>query len=150
MRSITLFFALISISAFAFADFEPWVDYEPSEAVYSVTTVKVKSNMEDDYLEGLANTWVTGNEVSKKLGHIEDYKIYRSALSESGDFNLMLVVKFANITDMAPNKERYEAFMKAFTKKRSDETSTFAKTNYPAMREITGTYMMREVKILKK
>ena len=150
MRSIILSFTLLTFSSFALADLEPWVDYEPSEEVYSVTTVKVKSNMEDAYLEGLANTWVTGNDVAVKLGHIESYAIYRSQLSESGDFNLILLVKFANTDAMAPNKARYEEFIKAFTKKRSDETSKFAQTNYPAMREITGTYMMREIKLLKK
>ena len=150
MRSIFLSVLLLSATSVSVADFQPWVDYEPSEAVYSVTTIKVKSNMEDDYLEGLANTWATGNDVAIKLGHMESYSIYRSQLSEGGDFNLILVVKFASTADMAPNKARYEEFMKAFTKKRSDETSEFAKTNYPAMREITGTYMMREIKLLKK
>lgn len=149
MRSIYLAVVLLCFSSFVLADLEPWKDYEPSDAVYSVTTIKVESNMGDAYLEGLANTWVTGNDVSIKLGQIESYKIYRSDLPASGDFNLMLVVKFANTSDLAPNKAKYDAFMKAFTKKKSDETSDYAKQNYPAMREITGDYYFREI-MLKK
>ena len=103
--------------------------------------------MGDVYLEGLANTWVSGNEISKKLGQIEDYWIYRSDLPQSGDFNLLLVVKYANTSDLAPNKEKYEAFMKAFTQKKSDETSEYAQKNYPGMRTITGDYQMREIKL---
>lgn len=30
----------------------------------------------------------------------------------SGEFNMMLVVKFKSTSDMAPNKAKYEAFMK--------------------------------------
>jgi hypothetical protein len=62
-------------STAAFADLEPWKDYSVSDAVYSVTTIKVHSNMEDAYLEGLKQTWVASSDVAKKLGQIEDYHI---------------------------------------------------------------------------
>jgi len=101
--------------------------------------------MDDAYLEGIKNTWVPGSEIAKKLGQLEDYWIYRSDLPQSGDFNLLLVVKFANTVDLAPNKERYEAFMKEFGQAAADESTEYAQKNYPAMREITGQYLMREV-----
>lgn len=141
--------ALLMFSLHALADLDPWADYEPSQEVWSVTTIKVKSNMGDAYLEGIANTWVSGNEVAKSLGQMEDYWIFRSDLPESGDFNLMLVVKFASTADLAPNKAEYEKFMKAFTKARTDETTEYAQKNYPAMREITGQYQMREIRLKK-
>ena len=134
---------LFSISAYA--DLQPWEDYEVSDAVWSVTTVKVDSNMGDAYLEGIRDTWVPGNIVAQELGQIESWAIYRSDLPESGDFNLMLVVKFANTSDLAPNKERYDAFMKKFTEERAQETTEYAQKNYPAMRELTGQYLMREI-----
>ena len=79
------------ISGIAMADLDPWKDYEVSDAVWSVTTVKVDSNMGNAYLEGLRETWVPGNKISKELGQIEDWWIYRSDLESSGDFNLLLV-----------------------------------------------------------
>ena len=147
MRSIYLAAALLLFSTLSYAEFKPWADYEPSDAVYSISTIKVDANMGDVYLEGLANTWVSGNKISKKLGQIEEYWIYRSDLPQSGDFNLLLVVKFANTADLAPNKAKYDAFMKAFTQKKSDETSEYAQKNYPGMRTITGDYLMREIKL---
>jgi hypothetical protein len=110
-----------------------------------VTTVRVDANMGDAYLEGLRNTWVTGMEVSKKLGQIEDYFIYRSELPQSGDFNLMLVVRFADSEALAPNRERYEAFMKEFGEEQSERTTEYAQKNYPGMREITGEYRFRRI-----
>ena len=96
--------AVIVVPGLALADLTPWEDYDISDAVWSVTTVKVDSNMGDAYLEGLRETWIPGNKISMELGQIEDWAIYRSDLPESGDFNLMLVVKFADTEDLAPQQ----------------------------------------------
>ena len=145
IKSVLAGFALLTVSATALADLEIYKDYDVSDAVWSVTTVRVDANMGDAYLEGLKNTWATGNKVAQELGQIESWSIFRSDLPQSGDFNLLLVVKFANTEDLAPNKEAYDAFMEAFGKERSDETTEYAQKNYPAMRELTGQYQMREI-----
>lgn len=145
LRTIATATALLLLAGVARADLEPWKDYDISDQVWALTTVKVDANMGDAYLEGLKNTWVTGMEVSKKLGQIEDYFIYRSELPESGDFNLLLVVRFADSEALAPNRERYEAFMKEFGEEQSERTTEYAQKNYPGMREITGEYRLRRI-----
>jgi hypothetical protein len=147
IKSLIAGVALLAASGVAFADLDPWKDYDISESVWSVTTVKVHSNMGDAYLEGLRETWIPGNKISQELGQIESWKIYRSDLEASGDFNVLLVVKFANTQDLAPNKANYEKFMAKFTKEQADRTSEYAQKNYPAMRDITGVYLMREITI---
>ena len=139
--------ALLVLPGLAVADLTPWEDYEPSESVYYVTTIKVKPNMEDAYLEGIANTWVPGNEIAKELGQIKDYGIYRSELGSSGDFNLLLVIEFEKTEDLAPNREEYERFIEAYTQEASDAATEFSQKNYPAMREITGEYYMRKIEL---
>ncbi|MFT6710073.1 MAG: hypothetical protein ACJATO_000451 [Arenicella sp.] len=146
MRSIYLA-AILCFSTVSNAEFQPWEDYQASDAVYYVSTIKVAANMGDIYLEGLANTWVTGNEVFKKSGQLEDYWIYRSDFPQSGDFNLMLIVKFADTKDLVPNKEKHQAFIKEFTKAKLAETSEYAQKNSPGIREITGDYLFREIKL---
>jgi hypothetical protein len=136
-------------STAAYADLEPWKDYTVSEAVWSVTTIKVHANMQDAYLEDLKKTWVASSEVAKELGQIEDYHIYRSELPGSGTFNLLLVVKFKNNEAVGPNKARYEAFMKKWGAERQKTTRDIAQKDYPAMREITGEYRMREITLTK-
>ena len=145
IRSIAAAAALLLLATVARADLEPWKDYTISDQVWTVTTIKVDSNMGDAYLEGLKNTWVPTMELSKKLGQIEDYFIYRSELPESGDFNLLLVVRFADSEALAPNRERYEAFMKEFGEEQSERTTEYAQKNYPGMREITGEYRLRRI-----
>jgi hypothetical protein len=147
MRSKSLVggLALMFLASPVFADLEPWTDYEVSDAVWLVTTVKVDANMGDAYLEGIKQTWAASNEVAKELGQIEEYSIFRSDLPQSGYFNLLLVIKFANTSDLAPNKERYEAFIEAWGKANADASTDYAQKNYPGMRKITGDYMMREI-----
>jgi hypothetical protein len=148
-KTILLSLAMAVGSTVAYADLEPWKDYTESDAVWTVSTIKVHSNMSDAYLEGLKKTWVASNEVSKRLGQIEEYHIYRSDLQDSGNFNLLLVVKFKNTEMLAPNKARYDAFMKEWGEERNKKTTDIAQREYPAMRDITGEYMMREISIAK-
>jgi hypothetical protein len=136
-------------SSVAFADLEPWKDYSVSDAIWQVTTIKVHANMDDAYLEGLQKTWVASNEVAKSLGQIEEYHIYRSDLPASGDFNLLLVVKYKNTDALAPSKARYDAFMKKWGEERNKKTTEIAQKEYPAMRDITGDYLVREITLTK-
>ncbi len=138
-------FGIVALCGIAFADLDPYADYDLSDAVWSVSTIRVDANMGDAYLEGIKNTWAAGNEIALKLGQIESYSIFRSDLPESGDFNLLLIVKFASTSDMAPSKERYEAFMAEWGKEKADASTEYAQKNYPGMRTITGEYVMREI-----
>ncbi|MEJ2603533.1 MAG: hypothetical protein P8172_09595 [Gammaproteobacteria bacterium] len=135
---------LLSVSSMAMADLEPWKDYDISKEVYQITAIKVAPNMTDAYLEGIRDSWMAANEIAKELGHIEDYAIYGSQLPQSGDFNLLLVIKFADTEDLAPSKERYKAFMEKWSDEQEERSDELVK-NYPAMRDITGSYLMREI-----
>lgn len=149
LKTTLLSLLILSGSSLAYADLEPYKDYTVSDSVWSVTTIKVHSNMDDAYLEGLKKTWVESNEVAKKLGQIEEYHIYRSDLPESGSFNMMLVIKFKNNEALAPNKARYEAFMKEWGAERNKKMTDTAQHDYPGMRDISGEYNMREITLTK-
>ena len=62
LKKIACISSLLFFAASANADLEPWKDYEASDEVYLVTTIKVDSNMEDAYLEGLRETWIPGQD----------------------------------------------------------------------------------------
>jgi len=150
MRFKTSLLALgMAVASVAYADLTPWKDYTESDAVWSVTTVKVHSNMGDAYLEGLKATWVASNEIAIKLGQMEEYHIYRSDLPESGNFNLLLVAKFKSNEMLSPNKARYDAFMKEWGEERNKKTTETSQHMYPGMRDITGEYNLREITLTK-
>lgn len=142
----TFILASVAVIGTAWAQLEPYTDFEMSEGLWEVSTIKVEPTQVDYYLAGLKRTWVASNEVAKELGHIEDYKIMSSDLPGSGSFNLLLMVKFKSTQDLAPSKERYDAFMAEWGRQRMEETRETAKS-YPTIRKITGQYHMREITI---
>jgi hypothetical protein len=148
MKSIAVFGAAVAALAFslpASAQLRPWQDYRVSDSVQIVTTVKVAPNMIEDYLQGIRSTWVASNEAAKALGHMEGYNVYVSDLPNSGDFNVVLVARFANTSDLAPSQARYDAFMRAWGRQNEAASRTATTTVYPNLRAITGEYMLREV-----
>lgn len=143
LRLLVTLLALMFTTS-AFAQLKPYQDYDISDNVWAVTTVKVNSNMVDHYLEGIQKSWVSSQQAAKKLGHIEDYFVYTSALPNSGDFNVLLVTRFKSGADLLPSKTRYEAFMAEWGSAREAESEKLVK-DYPAMRNITGEYQMHQV-----
>jgi hypothetical protein len=147
LKALAAAAAFVALASPAFAQLEVYKDYTISDAVWEVSTVKVDSNMGDYYLEGLKSTWVESNEVAKSLGHIESYAILASVMPDSGDFNLILSVRFASMADYAPSKAKYDAFMTAWGEANADASRETVKT-YPELREITGQYLMQELKMV--
>ena len=148
MKKLLAFGLAVALSTPAAAQLKPYQDYTVSDTISNVSTIKVKENMVEDYLQGIRNTWVASNVVAKQLGHMKDYHVYVSDLPNSGEFNVMLVATFANTNDLAPNRARYDAFMKAWGTANEASSRTTTTTVYPNLRHITGEYLMREVTFL--
>lgn len=146
LRHLFTAILLAGFSSIAAADLDPWTDYDISEGVTNVTTVKVDSNMIDKYLEGLRDTWVPANNVAVELGQIESYSIFVSELANSGDFNIVLVTNFKDSASLQPDKAKYDAFMKKWGEANQAKTDKIVLT-YPDIREITGEYLFREITI---
>ena len=144
---IRQFFAticLVGFASIASADFEIFKDYDVSEGVTSVTTVKVDANMIDKYLEGISKTWAPAQEIRKELGHITGYWIHVSQLQDAGDFNVVLGIDMESIADMQPSQEKYEEFMEKWGEEHEKRSDEIVQT-YPEIREIVGEYLMRSV-----
>lgn len=96
------------------AHLEIFEDYEGSDTVWEVTTVRIDSGQFDTCLEGLRTTWVGGNEVAKRLGHIEDNAIYANMAPADDAFDLVLMIKVPSSEMLGPSRERYMEFMEAY------------------------------------
>lgn len=144
LRQIVSGIILLGFASIAWADLEPWADYELSEGVTNVTTIKVDANMIDKYLEGLSKSWAPANEVAKELGQIEGYWIHVSQLPNSGDFNVVLGIDFKDSAALQPSKAQYDAFMKEWGEANRARSDELVQT-YPEIREIVGEYNMRVV-----
>src|SRR5210317_1525153 len=144
LRNVLVGLVLTGFASIASADLEAWTDYEIGSVLSNVTTVKVDSNMIDKYLEGLKASWAPANDVAVELGQIESYSIYVSQLANSGDFNVILVVRMKDAADMQPDQSEYEAFMKKWGEENQKLSDKVVMT-YTDISTITGEYLMSEI-----
>ncbi|HTM96812.1 MAG TPA: hypothetical protein VL100_13495 [Croceibacterium sp.] len=131
----------------AAAQLEEYKDYEVSDAVWQMTTVRIDQGQFETYLEGLKSTWVGANKVAKKLGQIEDYAIYVNEAPAPGAFDLVLMIKIPSTAMMGPSKKRYDDFLEAYGKANIDKGNDTVIKLYNEIREIQGTYLLREVTV---
>jgi hypothetical protein len=66
-------------------------------AVWQITMVKTKPGMGDDYLKTLAKIFKSTNDEAKKQGIITDYKILLGDASTQQDYDILLMVEYANM-----------------------------------------------------
>lgn len=144
---IVLFTGTAILASPVSAQLKPWVDYEASDSVYLVTHVDLDPGAFGIYLEGLKSTWIAANEVAKELGQIKDYAIYANQFGSSEDFDLILVIEMESTDDIAPNRERYEAFLKAYGEANIDKGNETVRELYNKIRRIQGNYMLRKITV---
>ncbi|MEQ9452469.1 MAG: hypothetical protein RJQ07_12875 [Pseudomonadales bacterium] len=142
-RILTCIGALL-ISATSFAEFRQFEEYDIKDEVVHMTTIKVDAGKGDDYLEGLAQTWVASNQVAKDLGQIEDFAVYVSRLPASGEFNVVLVTTMKSMGDFETTEKQFREFMKKWGEERREQNREIA-SKYPELRTITGEYLLGEV-----
>ncbi|MWV27034.1 hypothetical protein [Aurantiacibacter rhizosphaerae] len=145
--SLAAAFAMATVSSPAVAQLSEYEDYEYSDTVVEMTTIRVDPGQLDTYLEGLRQTWVASNEVAKGLGYVTDYGIYSNMAPSSGDFHLLLVIEFPG-QNLQPSRERYDAFMEAWGEANMDNSNETVVNIYNEIREIQGVYLTREIKMM--
>jgi len=138
--------AVLTFSTASYAEFEEWKDYVIKDEVVSMTTIKVDAGKGEDYLEGLAQTWVATNEIAKNMGQINDYSIYISRLPESGDFNVVLIITMDSMSNYVWTEKQAASFRKKWGERNRKASRETAK-NYPELRTITGEYLLGEVEL---
>ena len=140
--------AALMVAAPAHAEINVYEDYAPAEEVVEMTFVQIDSGQFETYLEGLMSTWVAANQVQKDLGYIKDFKIYGVPYGDNS-VNMVLMITFPSTEALAPSKERYLAFLDAYGKANIDQGNKTVLDLYNKIRKIQGTYLLREVKLMK-
>jgi hypothetical protein len=144
--AITAATTCLALSAPAAAQLKVWKDYTPQDTVVELTYVKVNEGQLDFYLEGLKSTWVKANEVSKKLGQITDYGIYVVPYGQN-NVNLVLRINYPNMAELDADKAKYDEFMAAWGESNMESSNKTVRELYNNIREIKGTYILREIKM---
>ena len=115
--------------------------------VWTLTFVRTEANKSDDYLKGLAQTWVANMEEAKKEGLIVSYKILQGHAANEDDFDLILMIENKNMSVFDPDAKRDAAFDKIEKMVRDKMGDKYQMTvdNYDEIRDLLGTKVMREI-----
>jgi hypothetical protein len=111
--------------------------------VWTITMVKTKAGMTDDYLKALAKIYKSTNDELKKQGLIMDYKILIGNDATPQDFDILLMVEFKNMAVFDGLREKADPIADKILG--SEDAQRQGAIKRMEIREIMGNKLMREV-----
>jgi len=111
--------------------------------VWTITMVKAKAGMTDEYLKGLAKTFTAAMDEAKKQNLIMDYKILLGPAATPQDFDILLMVESQNMAALDGLRERTDPIARKIQGTPEQQLAT--QTKRLEIREIMGSKNMREI-----
>ena len=111
--------------------------------VWTITMVKAKSGMTDEYLKGLAKTLKGTLEEAKKQNLVLDYKILLGNTATPQDFDILLMVESKNMAAQDNAREKFDPITRKVVGTTDQQQAIQVKRL--DIREIIGTKLMREI-----
>ena len=111
--------------------------------VWTVTMVKTKTGMTDEYLKELAKTLKGTLEEAKKQNLVLDYKILLGNPATPQDFNILLMVESKNMAAQDNTREKFDPIARKVVGTTDQQQALQVKRL--DIREIMGTKLMREI-----
>src|SRR5437763_14962778 len=111
--------------------------------VWTVTMVKAKYGMGDEYIKGLAKTFKGTLDEAKKQNLIMDYKILIGDAANAQDYDILLLVESKNMAAFDNSREKFDPIARKVEGSPDQQRTTATKRM--EIREILGSKLMREV-----
>jgi hypothetical protein len=111
--------------------------------VWTLTMVKTKYGMTDDYIKGLAKTFRGTLDEAKKQNLIVSYKILLGEASGEHDFDMLLMVESKNMAAFDNAREKFDPIARKVEGSVDEQRQTAVKRL--DVREILGMKLMREI-----
>ena len=111
--------------------------------VWTITMVKAKAGMTDEYLKGLAKTFTGAMDEAKKQNLIMDYKIMLGDAATPQDFDILLMVESKNMAALDGLREKTDPIARKIQGTPDQQLAT--QTKRLEIREIMGSKNMREI-----
>ena len=111
--------------------------------VWTVTMVKTKTGMTDEYLKELAKTLKGTLEEAMKQNLVLDYKILLGNPATPQDFNILIMVESKNMAAQDNTREKFDPIARKLVGTTDQQQAIQVKRL--DIREIIGTKLMREI-----
>jgi hypothetical protein len=140
LRHLLLVCMFVAAASFARAQGEaPYTE----GSVWSVTMVKTKPGLSDDYLKQLKTIFVGELDEAKKQDLILSYKILLGEASTPQDYDILLLVEYKNFAAFDGQRAKFDAIDKKLMGSADQQRETAVKRL--DIREIIGDKLMQEV-----
>ena len=136
MRFLLISVLMLSITTYA----QEENSREFADGVIELTTVKVKTNFLQDYLDGIEKTWVAAAKIQQEMGIISNYNVY---VGNDGS-TVYLSQTYPSWANKAPwTDEQTAEFQKRFNAEvMSDDDNTALAQSYEDIREIVSVELI--------
>ena len=136
MRFLLISVLMLSITTYA----QEENSREFADGVIELTTVKVKTNFLQDYLDGIEKTWVAAAKIQQEMGIISNYNVY---VGNDGS-TVYLSQTYPSWANKAPwTDEQTAEFQKRFNAEvMSDDDNTSLAQSYEDIREIVSVELI--------
>ncbi|MAX50007.1 MAG: hypothetical protein CMD75_04195 [Gammaproteobacteria bacterium] len=134
-------FLLISVLMLSFTSYaQEENSREFADGVIELTTVKVKTNFLQDYLDGIEKTWVAAAKIQQEMGIISNYNVY---IGNDGS-TVYLTQTYPSWANKAPwTDEQTAEFQKKFNAEvMSEDDNTALAQSYEDIREIVSVELI--------
>jgi len=111
--------------------------------VWTITMVKTKAGMSDDYLKSISQTVKPVMEAEKAQKLILDYKILNGDAASPQDFNILIMVEYANMAAFDGLRDKTDPIFEKVMGSEDQRRALAVKRL--DIREILGAKTMREI-----
>jgi hypothetical protein len=111
--------------------------------VWTMTMVRTKAGMDDDYLRQISGTVKPVYDEEKKQKIILDYKILQGDAMGPNDYNIVIMVEYPNMAALDGLREKMDPLIEKVMGNEDQRRATAVKRL--DIREILGTKTLREI-----
>ena len=134
MRFLLVSMLVLSVSASTQEDTR-----ELDDGVIELTTVKVKTNFLQEYLDGIEQTWVAASKIQQDMGIISNYNVY---VGNDGS-TVYLTQTYPSWANKAPwTEEQTAEFQERFRETISQDENIELSQGYEEIREIVSVELI--------
>ena len=135
MRFLLISVLMLSITTYA----QEEDSRELADGVIELTTVKVKTNFLQQYLDGIEQTWVAAAKIQQDMGIISNYNVY---VGNDGS-TVYLTLTYPSWANKAPwSDEQTAEFEEQFRETISQDENIQLSQSYEDIREIVSVELI--------
>jgi hypothetical protein len=118
--------------------------YSPG-TIWTVTTIRVKSGMDQAYLEYLDGSFKKETDALVQAGYMKSYKILKAIDEDTTSWNLVILREYASLADQEKNEEKSDAKLREVSG--NDQQQMKGYEDRSRIREVLSTKTVRELRL---